>query len=397
MSTDSDHPTEELLNLDQVLGPYFAEHHEHRCYPALVLHQGNREMLQINVPADHLTTLLQAKPSTKNDPDSGKNRPEIQGHVKEIKEYIQDRVKNNKPWILGTITANVDPSQIQIIKLGRGVGIAVIPKSVKLDITDGQHRIRAIHELYFSSDYELVCNDYFPITLVLEGDLKQCQIDFRDMAKTRQLDKALLLSFGEYEGVIGITKNLIESVPMFKDKTEKIKKTPATKQKLIYTTNYIAKFVSCAFADDASKELKDYNVESSCDTLIKCCNEFFSNCSNTQYIFNMNIRDLTIEDVQKFQEYCILSKSAGLEVLGRLLYHTYDTNTNIFDSQRVGQLAQLDWSISSNLWQDNLVRLQQNPKNPSQPYRILPGRNGVKLAVDHVRQQLGWLDHTPLF
>ena len=45
-------------------------------------------MLQINVPAQDLPTLLQAKPSTDNDPDSGKNRPEVKGHAEEIKDYL---------------------------------------------------------------------------------------------------------------------------------------------------------------------------------------------------------------------------------------------------------------------------------------------------------------------
>ena len=49
-----------------------------------------------------------------------------------------------------------------------------------------------------------------PITLVLEGNFNQCQTDFRDMAQARQLDKSLLLSFGEFEGRVGITKALLE-------------------------------------------------------------------------------------------------------------------------------------------------------------------------------------------
>lgn len=67
------------------------------------------------------------------------------------------------------------------------------------------------------------------------------------MAQTKQLDKSLLVSFGEYEGHIGITKELIDRVSMFQDKTEKVKASPSVKHKLIYTTNYIARFVSCTF------------------------------------------------------------------------------------------------------------------------------------------------------
>jgi DNA sulfur modification protein DndB len=72
--------------LDSILEPYFSKYHRERCYPGLIFQQGKRKMLQINVPARDLPILLQAIPSTGNDPDSGKNRPEVKGHAEQIKE-----------------------------------------------------------------------------------------------------------------------------------------------------------------------------------------------------------------------------------------------------------------------------------------------------------------------
>lgn len=46
---------------------------------------------------------------------------------------------------------------------------------------------------------------------------------------------------------------------MFQEKTNKIGKNAS--QKLIYTTNFIARFVSCVFADNTKDELKGYDVE----------------------------------------------------------------------------------------------------------------------------------------
>lgn len=77
--------------LFQILQPYMAKYYREKYYLNLVFEQGKRQMLQINVPAEDLPTLLQAKPSTGNDPDSGKNRPQVKGHAEEIKEYILER------------------------------------------------------------------------------------------------------------------------------------------------------------------------------------------------------------------------------------------------------------------------------------------------------------------
>lgn len=268
---------QDKAQISTLIEPLFSKHHRDRCYIGLIFEQGKREMLQINVPASDFSSLLQAKPSTGNDPDSGKNRPEVQGHTEEIKQYILDRARKGKSWILGTLTANVNPKDIKVIKLYRNMCLVIVRRTVKLDITDGQHRKRAIHELMESSESELIADNDFPITLVLEGDFRQCQTDFRDMAQTRSLDKSLLLSFGEYSGRVGITKELIERVSMFSGKTEKVKANPSTKNKLIYTMNYIARFVSCVFTNNADNELQDYDVIEKSESLVECLNQFFQN------------------------------------------------------------------------------------------------------------------------
>lgn len=383
--------SETSQRIDSILESHFAENYRDRCYPGLTFRQGKRQMLQINVPAGDLPVILQAKPSTGNDPDSGKNRPEVKGHADEIKEYIVERAAKGKPWIVGTLTANVSPDKIKVIELGRGICLVIIPRGVKLDITDGQHRKTAIHELIESVDGELIGDDDFPITLVLEKDFHQCQTDFRDMAQTRQLDKSLLLSFGEFEGRVGITKSLVEQVPMFQGKTEKIKSSPATKNKLIYTTNYIARAVSCAFAENPDDQLRNYDVHKSSEALVTSLNNFFSECSYTQKIFNTSIEELTVDKVSQFREECLLGVSVGLEILGRLLHHIYNRYSINFESNKVSQIAQIDWSREWQIWQDNVVLIDPNPKNPAKPYKISAGANNVRVAVSVAKNYLGWI------
>jgi DNA sulfur modification protein DndB len=377
--------------LDEVLHPYFAMYHRDKCYPGLIFQQGRRKMVQINVPAHDLPTLLQAKPSNDNNPDSGKNRPEVKGHAEEIKQYILNRVEKGKPWIVGTLTANVPPDKIELIELGRGICLVVIPRTVKLDITDGQHRKRAIHELIESPQSELIADNDFPITLVLEGNFSQCQTDFRDMAQTRQLDKSLLLSFGEFEGRVGITKNLIERVPMFKGKTEKIKSSPATKKKLLYTTNYITRAVSCAFANDPNDELKGYDVEKASDSLVSCLNQFFSECSQTRHIFETSVEDLTVDEIGAFKEECILGVSVGLDILCRLLYCTYNKSNHYFDAEKVSQISQLDWSRKSQLWEGNIILSNPEQKNLTKTYKISANASSIRIAVELAKAKLGWV------
>ncbi|MFN6479161.1 DNA sulfur modification protein DndB [Nostoc sp. DedQUE07] len=373
--------------------PFFSTYHRVRCYPGLIFQQGKRTMLQINVPAGHFSDILRADPADDNDPNSGKNRPEVKGHVEEIKEYVLERVRKGKPWILGTITANVAAEKIKILEFTRGICLVVIRRGVKLDITDGQHRKRAIHELIESDEGELISDADFPITLVLEGDFRQCQIDFKDMAQTRPLDNSLLKSFGEYEGQIGIMWQLIEKVPMFHNRTEKIKATPPSKKGLIYTTNYIARFISCVFANNPNDELLDLDVDKCSEALVNCLNQFFYECNQTRNTFEKTDKKLKSEEVIVFKEKGLLGMSAGLETLGRLLYLTYTPDTYSFNQDKVSQLAQINWTRSDPIWENNLIRIDPNPKNPDKRYKLSTGANAVTDAVKTLKSKLGWIEN----
>lgn len=376
-----------------LIAPLFEDNYRNLCYPGLIFRQGKRTMLQINIPARDFPALLVAKPAKDEDPESGKQRPEIPGHAKEIENYITEQVRKGKPWILGTLTANVSPEKIRIIELGRGICIVVIPRDVKLEITDGQHRKTAIQNLIEGDESYLISDNDFPITLVLEDDTDQCRKDFGDMAQTKQLGKALLLSFGEIEGRVGITKKLVKQVKMFYDKTDKIQDSPRLQKKFIYTNNYIARAVSCAFTNSPDSDLQNHDVEISSNALANCLNKFFFECINTKHISETKADDLTVADIKKFKDECLLGVSVGLEILGRLLYLTYNKDSNYFDEAKVSQLAQIGWTRDNPIWTNDLIRIDPNPKNPNKRYKLSTGANAVTGAVKTIKDKLGWMEN----
>ena len=360
-----------------------------QCYPALIFRQGKREMVQINVPAIEVPALLKAKPSNDNDPNSGKNRPLDVKHAAEIKEYISHRAKAEKPWILGTLTANVAKRKIDIVPIWGNICLVKIPRGVFLEITDGQHRTKAMQQLIMSEgdERDLISNDSFAITLVLEDDLRQCQTDFRDMAQTKTLPPALLVSYGGL-GRDGIAQILVDESPMFKNKTQKIKTSPGSGSKFIYTSNFIAKAVGCALTNNPNAELLNYDVDGAAKLLNKHFNMFFSECSYTKHIFLQE--ELKPDEATNFKEICLLGMSVGLEVLGRLMYCWYNKQNNSFEETKIFELTQLDWSRESELWRNNVVRLDQNPKDPKKPFKISASASSVSMAVKQAKNKLDW-------
>jgi len=360
-----------------------------QCYPALIFHQGKREMVQINVPAIEVPALLKAKPSNENDPNSGKNRPLDTKHADGIKEYISHRTKANKSWILGTLTANVSKDKIDIVPIWGNICLVKIPRGVFLEITDGQHRTRAMQQLIMSEgdERDLISNDSFAITLVFEDDLRQCQTDFRDMAQTKTLPPALLVSYGGL-GRDGIAQVLVDKSPMFKNKTQKVKASPGSGSKYIYTSNFVAKAVGCAFTNNPNNELLKFEVDESAELLNRYFNIFFSECSYTKQVFLQE--ELKPDEATKFKDTCLLGMSVGLEILGRLMNSCYDKQSNSFEESKIIELTKINWSRESEVWRNNVVRVDQNPKDPNKTFKISASATSVSIAVKQAKEKLAW-------
>ncbi|MDZ8088165.1 MAG: DNA sulfur modification protein DndB [Nostoc sp. DedQUE12b] len=69
----------------------------------------------------------------------------------------------------------------------------------------------------------------------------------------------------------------------------------------------------------------------------------------------------------------------------------YDPENNYFNEEKVSQLAQLDWSRENQLWKDNVVRINAQPKNPDKPYKISATVSAVTNAVKTIKITLGWM------
>jgi len=150
--------------------------------------------------------------------------------------------------------------------------------------------------------------------------------------------------------------------------------------------SFLSRFVSCVFADNTQHDLRGYNVDKLSESLIDCLNRFFPECKDTRVISETRIDNLTVHQVAAFQESCLLGMSVGIEVLGRLLYNTYDKDNNYFDEQKVSELAQIDWSRRNTLWENNIIR-----KTGNSDYEIVNRVNPVLDAVKAVKTFLIWI------
>lgn len=299
-------------------------------------YQGGRLVLQIVVYASEIPGLVPAS-----------SRPRSADHVREIKDYILRRTQANKKWILGALTLSVNPDLIQLKPIGSNFYIVTIPNITPLQIIDGQHRIQALAELMASNEYRsLVAEEQIPLTLVLEDDIRQVDMDFRDMAQTMPLPPALLVAFAS-EGRDAIAQAVAQKVQMFRNNTQWLKASPGTGSGYAYTLNYIAQMVGCAVSGDPNDELLDFDtpekVEGIADKLCGVLNYFFNRCPVTAP--RAKSESLTAAEVAELRDNSILGLSIGLEILGCLIYQC---SKNVINIEQIA--TQIDWSRNSDWW-----------------------------------------------
>lgn len=314
-----------------------------RVYLGIGDYQSGRLILQIVMYASEIPILI-----------PGTTRPFNASHVQEIKEYILHRTKARLPWIIGSPTVNVNPGNIQCQFIGCNFYIVTIPNGTSFHVTDGQHRMKAISELMASEHRSLIADEQIPLTLVLDGNAKQADVDFGDMAQTTPLPSALLVAFGAV-GRDAIAVKVAQKVHLFRNSTQWFKASPGTGSRYIYTLNYIAQLVGCALSGEDNAQLNEYDtevqIEEVATELSEILNDFFSYCPITAPL--LKLEEIGPSQVAQFRSNSILGLSIGLEILGHMIHrcrqHSHTEDTAI----TVEQLATLvDWTRNGDWWSE---------------------------------------------
>jgi DNA sulfur modification protein DndB len=334
--THADDRISELLS--QIIEPLRLETYgRERVYFGLGDYQGKRLIIHFPVYFSEIPALV-----------SVVNRPINAAHTQEIKDYILRRAQSGASWILGSLTVNVNPENIQVSPVGYRLYVVRIPNGTTMYISDGQHRIQAITELLEADEHRrLISNEQIPLTLVLDDDIKQASLDFGDMAQGLSLPPALLVGFS-WEGRNGIAHGLVSKVSLFRY-TAMDKAVPGSGTKNIYTISYIASFVGSAIAGSPISELLEYDtqqlIENAATNLSDKLNRFFVSCPCTAPL--VASYELTSSDVAQFKSNSILALGVGLEILGHLIHRSGATPMEL--------ATQIDWTRTSDLWKDLII------------------------------------------
>jgi DNA sulfur modification protein DndB len=377
-----------------------------RSFPVTIFKQGKRDFISAVFPVVYIVNDLKSKPTEKDrglyDVRSTMNRPLDPVHAKSTKEYIKRNFKSK--YIIPSMTLNIqEPFNVYTADYKSSVrqGYMVIPYGIKLSITDGQHRRKALEDLskeLSQEEFDIIKNDGISVMITVENDLNQIHQDFADCSKTKELPKSLIAVYDKRNPANSLVIDLIDNCPLFKDKVDATSNTLSKKStKLLLVSQVRSAIKELLFASsatgDADLEKRSIEMYESSDspnykTDIK---------KYVQYINKITERIPVLKEISEMKdsiqmtqipnlrmEYLHLN-SAGINIICRI-GHFILRDDEIYQQMDdyIDRLSKIDWRKKADIWKDNIVQ-----KSSKGGLKIMNSNSTLKTAVLKVKEAIG--------
>lgn len=356
--------------------------------PGVIYRQGNRSYLTTSFPLRYIAERVRIDNLSRGgNADEHYNRPLIPEHHRAITEYLAAQ----EDYVLPPLSLCVqEPLRCHIPQSGSAVkmGMVVLPTSIVYNITDGQHRAKAIRDALAQKDS--LSDDAIGVTIVVEDDLEKVHQLFWDCAQTKPIPQSLLTAYNKRDALSRLVRGILEQVPVFEGRIEQVSKTVGKSVINIFTLNQIRMSVveiltgdstqaTLSVRKDMARMLGSQQAEEEHRKYVVDFFNSFSLCNKewSDLLGSGNPALRTIDTNILRREYLHFT-GTGLVILGRLGYCLRNYPTPEREKLIDALARQIDWSRNADIWQGNVVI----------DGRMNGQRAGVETAVIRVKNQL---------
>jgi DGQHR domain-containing protein len=204
------------------------------------------------------------------------NRPQEQGHGKQLRDYLLKTACNGDKFILPAFTFNYgvgledDAPDATLILFADGSdgtnawpGILLLPKGAKLDTTDGAHRRAQIDEIVTGKIEEdkkdALKRNAVDVKIVFENSRDDSHQDFADCGKAKPIPKSLVATFDVRDSRNEISRKLVLGSPFlcaYVDATAANVNLSA-KSSMIWSMSAVRMFVAHILANHPNPDLSE--------------------------------------------------------------------------------------------------------------------------------------------
>lgn len=356
--------------------------------PAILYRQGSRSYITTSFPLRYIAERVRIDNLSRGgNADEHYNRPLIPEHHRAITDYLISQEDYVLPSLSLCVTEPLHchiPQSNSVVKMG----VVVLPTSIIYNITDGQHRCRAIKDAL--AQKETLQEDGIGVSIVVEDDLEKIHQLFYDCAQVKPIPASLLTAYNKRDHLARFVREISEQVPVFTGRIEQVSKTVGKSSINLFTLNQLrigiidlltgdATQAGRSLKKDMAQKLEEPEIEDEHKAWVV---DFYNNFTmvNKQWseLLVAGNPALGAVDTNSLRQKYVHFTGTGLAVLGRIgfciRHYPNDERERLIDA--LGK--HIDWSRDAKIWRGNIVI---NGRMNTQ-------RMPVELAVMRVKEQL---------
>ncbi len=353
--------------------------------------QAGRSFISSSLPVRMLLSMARRDSAGKrDDPAAHRNRPLAPAHVKEIAEYLRTEPRYLVPPIMLNAAFALQTFIVETPSPAK-LCFFVLPPEEYLYVTDGQHRLEALHQVI--REKPGMQDDSVGVTIVEEDDIDKVHQDFYDAAQASPLAKALLVEFDGREPLNALTRDIGAKALVLRGRVEKIG-TVGKNSLMLFTTNQVKQGIYQLLVGDWSLYASAIQRQAQQilapaqglwrNRVVNFLDEFAMHNREWRQVIDNPLEIGASVDIPGLRQSYLHFSGGGLLVLGGVGHSILEDGApdGTLSSQQkelIQNLASLDWSRRGDLWQGYLVGPQGN---------ITPHKNHIALAVAKVKEAL---------
>lgn len=380
-------------------------------FPVTIFKQGSRKFISTVFSIHFIINNLKFNSSEKDkgikDVRQAMNRPIDLPHAKTTKDYI--RKNYNDKYILPAMTLNIkDAVRVFTVDMpGSSItpGFMVVPYTVKFSVTDGQHRKRALDELFKElspEDYDILKEDGIPVMITIENNTDQIHQDFADCSKTKPLPKSLIAVYDKRNPANGLVLELISSCPLFNNKVDATRANLSKKSTKLLLVSQVRAFVkeltgsgSAAGDIDFETRMEEKYGDANSEAFAKdfkrfrdFINELTLKIDVLKQVSLLSGEGASMSKIPDLRSKYLILNSAGLNIVGRVAAELFKNEADAIKvSDIIEKLSKIDWNKTAPIWAGNIIT------EGSRGAKISTSNSSLKKAFEVVIGKIGLKDH----
>lgn len=240
-------------------------------------------------------------------------------------------------------------------------GTLWIPYGIRLEVTDGQHRILTVLNRIKKGDPLLTHpSQGIAAMVMIEPRRQKRQQDFVDLGQTAPIPSSIKTHMDYRQPVTKLVKELVETVPIFAEAFIEFKRPSIRKGTMnIYSLSNLKTAVQAMLlgntrlgAAEAQKRLTQKLNGADYDTLRDKVVDFYSRLSQEVTCFRHIVDDPDSIDFDKTRDDFMCLNSVGLAVMGMVGHDAVLNRVTV--EQAVQAVAQMNWARDNPLWEGTL-------------------------------------------